>query len=402
MTVDGTRRALRQAISEGHGIVRLDPAFVARDWIPAGRRLGMNDAEYDVGERGEISERWLASTTHAANKISLPEEGLSYVVVGSDRIALKAVIEADPAAVMGDEYAAHHEGLGRLAKIFDYGERVPYHLHPRREHTALLGRNPKDEAYYFLPGVEMGQHPESFFGVHPWIVEQKQFDVLLPYLEAWDSDEILSHAQGATLVPEEGFYIPSGILHAPGTALTLELQEDSDVLCMLQARVGKTTISKELLFNESTADARARLGERCVLELIDWQANGDPFFWENHHLSPQLIPGSVQPGGEEYWIYYNTVKFSGKKLVVRPGKTYVSRERGVYNTFVWRGIGSFAGHDVEGGVPGMDELLITHGRAVQPHEIHNSGGEDMLIVKFFGPDINPDVPMINRTVARHY
>ena len=395
-----TRDLLRQALAEGDGILRLAPAFVARDWVPSGRRLGLPDDRYVVGERGEICERWLASTTMASNRISPAGEGLSFLdLAGADRVTLKDIVDAAPEAIMGTAYAATHDGLGRLAKIFDYGERVPYHIHPRAEHAALLGRKPKDEAYYFLPGVGMGKHPESFFGVHPWIVDRRRQDVLVPYLEAWDSDEILSFAQGAFLVAEEGFHIPSGILHAPGTALTLELQEDSDVLCMLQAKVGGTIISKDLLYQESTAEARARLGERCVLELVDWAANGDPYFWQNHHLSPQLIRSSVQPGGEEYWIYYNTSKFTGKKLVVRAGETYRTAEHGVYSIFVWRGTGRYGGHAVVGGVHGRDELLVTHDRAIRPIEVENTGDDELLIVKFFGPDINPDVPTIAETAG---
>ncbi len=64
--------------------------------------------------------------------------------------------------------------------------------------------------------------------------------MLLPFLEDWDSDLILQHSVGYTQVADEGFHIPSGVLHAPGSALTIELQEDSDVFAMLQALNGGT------------------------------------------------------------------------------------------------------------------------------------------------------------------
>ena len=63
-------------------------------------------------------------------------------------------------------------------------------------------------------------------------------------------------------------------------------------------------------------DARAS-ASRCGF--VDWEENGDPFFYENHHLSPRPVEGSRTESGEEHWIFYNTTKFSGKKLVVRPG-----------------------------------------------------------------------------------
>src|SRR5262245_36680264 len=163
---------------------------------------------------------------------------------------------------MGADYAATHEGLGRLAKIFDYSTRLPLHLHQRSQHAALVGRRPKDEAYYFPPGVDMGPHPESFLGVHPSVAEEGNHELFLPYLEDWDSDLILQHSVGFVQVPEHGFHVPAGILHAPGSALTIELQEDSDVFAMLQALNAGTIISKELLWKDVRAVDRETKGER--------------------------------------------------------------------------------------------------------------------------------------------
>ncbi len=397
MQVQSIQDAIEGALAEGDGILRLEPAWVARDFLPAGRRLGLPEDAYELGERGFMTERWLASTTRADNLVGPEDEGLSYLALEGDRVTLMEALDADPVAIMGEAYAATHPGLGRLAKIFDYGARIPLHLHQRQEHAALVGRHSKDEAYYFPPGVDMGPHPESFFGVHPSIVEQRNYDVLLPYLVDWDSDLILKHTQGYVLVPEEGFHIPSGVLHAPGTALTIELQEDSDVLAMLQALNAGRIISKELLWKDVRPEDREEHGERFILELIDWEANGDPHFYENHHLSPQAIESSQQAGGEEHWIYYNTPKFSGKKLVVKPGVSYATTENGLYSILVWRGRGTYGGVPVEGGNPEMDELLVTHERATREVEVRNTGSDEMLVIKFFGPDINPDVPMITRT-----
>jgi hypothetical protein len=391
---DALRTVLDRELSANDGVLRLEPAWVARDWLPPGRRLGLDEHEYSAGERGFICERWLGSTTKAANLVSLPDEGLSYLQVeGPERITLDQVVRAAPATIMGEEYARTHDGLGRLAKIYDYGARIPYHIHHREQHAKLVGCRPKDEAYYFPEGVDLGSHPETFFGVHPWIAESKAYDVLLPYLEAWDSDLILRHARAELNVPGEGFHVPSGVLHAPGTALTIELQEDSDVLAMLQALNAGKIISKELMFKDVRDEDRERHGERFILELIDWDLNGDPYFYENRHLTPQPS-GQAQPGGHEDWIYYNTRKFSGKRLVVEPGGSFTCRERGVYNLLVWQGQGQYAGHDVRAGDPRRDELLIVHDRAVDDHVVHNTGTDDLVVIKFFGPDLNPDIPML--------
>ena len=390
------RATVEKALSSGNGILRLQPAWVARDFLPPGRRLGLKESEYDVGERGWICERWIGSTTKADNRISPPDEGLSYLALDGERVTLRDAVGAAGDLLMGEAYARTHKGLGRLAKIFDFAARIPYHLHQRQEDMDKLGRTAKEEAYYFPEGVDMGPHPETFFGVHPSIVERKQFDVLLPYLVEWKDDLILRHARAYLQCPDEGFHLPSGGLHAPGTALTIELQEDSDVFAMLQALNAGKIISKELLFKDVHPDDRKKIGERAVLNQIDWKLSGDPFFYENRHTSPQPVPGGKQPGGEESWIYYNTHKFSGKKLVVKPGGKYTSLDTGVYNILVWRGSGRFDGHDVKAGDFTKDELLVSHARATAPLTVENAGKADLLIIKFFGPDINRDVPMIPR------
>ena len=62
---------VEKALADGNGILRLRPAWVARDFLPPGRRLGLPEAEVDVGERGAICERWLASVTRADNRVRM-------------------------------------------------------------------------------------------------------------------------------------------------------------------------------------------------------------------------------------------------------------------------------------------------------------------------------------------
>jgi hypothetical protein len=375
----------------------LDPAWVARDFLPPGRRLGQKEGEYEVGERGWISERWIGSTTKADNRVGPPDEGLSYIALeGDEQITLQEAVQVAGPAIMGEAYAKTHKGLGRLAKIYDFGARIPYHLHQMKKDAALVGANPKEEAYYFPEDVPLGPHPETFFGVHPYIAEQEQYDILLPYLVEWKDDMILRHSRAYLLVPGEGFHLPSGVLHAPGTALTIELQEDSDVFAMLQALVAGKIISKGLLFKDVRREDREKLGERAILGHIDWEVSGDPYFYENRHISPQPVVGTTQEGGEEHWIYYNTSKFSGKRLVMKPGQHFTSMDKGVYNILVWRGRGRYDGHEIEAGNFGFDELLVSHAKATVPIVVENTGTEDLMIFKFFGPDINLDVPMIPR------
>jgi hypothetical protein len=386
------RRRVEALLADHGGVLRLRPAFVARDFLPAGRRLGLPEAAYDVGERGEICERWLASTTRADNRVGPEGEGLSAVAVEDEPLLLADVVREAPDLLMGSAYAASHPaGLGRLAKVFDYAYRLPYHVHPPQEFASLVGARSKDEAYHFLP-VDQGAHPESFLGVHPWIAEQEAHDALLPYLEDWDSDLILRHSRAELQVPGEGFLIPSGVLHAPGTALTLELQEDSDVLAMFQALNAGRIISKDLLFKDVRAADREREGEKFPLRFVDWAENGDPHFYESHHLSPRPTGLVTEEGVEESWVFYGSSKFCGKRLTVQPGRAVSLTEPGVYSVFIWSGEGTFAGHDVRGGDHELDELVVAHDAATVPHEVRCTGADPLVLFSLFGPDLHVDVP----------
>jgi hypothetical protein len=387
---------IQNELNKTNGILKLKPAWVARNFIPPGKRFNLPDSEFNLGDRGAICERWLGSTTRADNRVSVPNEGMSFIALdkGED-ITLKDAVGCCGEIIMGKEYSANHKGLGRLAKIFDYGDRLPYHIHQMQQHAKLVGQNSKDEAYYFPEGVNMGRHPETFFGVHPYIAREKRFQLLLPHLVDWKDDGILQHAFAYNQKEGDGFHIPSGVTHAPGSALTIELQEDSDVFAMMQAKVGDTMISKELLFKDVRAVDRQKFGEKVILQMVNWELSGDPEFYKNRHTPPRLIEESVQGKSKEYWIFYNTDKFSGKKLYIPPGEKYITKDNGVYNILVWRGTGLYGGIEVEGGNAEKDELLITHNRAVSEIEIINTGNEELEIFKFFGPEVNKNVPFIS-------
>lgn len=389
------RNIIETAIGKMNGILYLRPCWVARDFLPPGKRLGLIEEEYNVGERGFISERWLGSETTADNRIGPEDEGLSYLEIEGENILLKDAVSACGSLIMGNQYAKTHKGLGRLAKIYDYDSRIFYHIHQKKEDADKVGKNPKEEAYYFIENADMGKHPETFFGVHPYLVEQgKQFETLLPYLVEWKNDLILKHARAYLNVAGEGFHLPAGVLHAPGTALTLELQEASDVFAMLQAELNGKIHSKELLFKDVLKEDRKRYGERAILDQIDWKICGDPYFYENRHTEPHLIEETKQDGGFEEWIYYNTTKFSGKKVTVNTKNIFRSKDNGVYNILVWKGSGKIDGHEIEGKYFGTDETLVTYDKAVNGFDIENTGTENLVLFKFFGPDINTDIPYI--------
>lgn len=393
------RNIIEKELEKNNGILKLKPAWVARDFLPPGKRLGLKEEEYDVGERGFICERWFASVTHAENRIDVRDEGYSYLDIEGANIHLKSACAAAGDLIMGKEYSKAHKDLDRLLKIFDFGCRIFFHLHQRDEDAKKIGMNSKEESYYFLE-ADTGPHPETFFGVHPYIVQQGlQNEIFMPYLRKWNGDDsMLAHARAYMNVPGEGFHLPCGILHAPGTALTLELQESSDIMAVYQAKIGSIDIDKELLTRLLPKDEVDKDENIAALDIVDWEACGDPYFYENHHLVPIMIKETAISGGWEEWIYYNTTRFSGKKLTLEPGKQIDCKENGVFNIFVWKGSASIDGINMTAGDFGLDycrdELLISSDKAIKGFTIKNTGREDLILFKFFGPDINMDVPKI--------
>ena len=391
------QKIVEKAIESTNGILYLRPTWVARASLPPGKRLGLKEEAYDVGERGFIGARWLGSETKADNAIGPEDEGLSFLDIEGENILLKDAVRVCGKTIMGARYAETHKDLSRLAKVFDFDCRLYYHLHQMEKDAKKIGRNPKEEAYYFFEDVDLGPHPETFFGVHPYIVEQKrQTEILLPYLEEWNSDLILQHARAYLNVPGEGFHLPAGGLHAPGSALTLELQEPSDVQAVLQAKLNGKILSKDALFKDVSQEDREKYGERAVLDQVDWELCGDPYFYENRHIEPILIRETQQDGGFEEWIAYNTAKFSGKKVTIKPKSSFTSRDNGVYNVLVWKGSGKIDGHAIEGKNFGIDEVLVTHAKATEDIIIENTGTSELVLFKIFGADINPDVPYLEK------
>ena len=399
--MDNIKKTVRDFIYASDGLLKLRPAWVAHDFLTPGRRLGLREADYDAGERGFYMERWFCSETHAVNQIDIPDEGMSYLEIPDERILVRDAVALCGEEIMGAAYARSHQSLGRLIKIYDFGTRLFMHFHQRAADLAGTGKSPKDEAYHFLD-APLGNHPETFFGVRRSLVERnKQYDYFLPFLQRWEGDEtdILKYSTAFQNVPGEGFFLDSGILHAPGTALTLEIQEPSDVGAILQPMVNGHKIPKSMLLKDvRQADIDAH-GEMAALMQVDWDASSDPDFFEKRHLYPKQVEETRQGEMFEEWIYYGTTKFSGKRLILPPGKSFRSVEPGVHNIFVWKGEADVDGVSLRAGAFGLtfceDELLVICDRAQKGYTVKNTGHNDLVLYKIFGPDIQngrtPDI-----------
>src|SRR6185369_15762282 len=98
-------KSVEAEISKTGGLLRLAPAWVPRSFLQPGKRLKLHpDDLYAYGlNRAGIDERWFASTTPAANEGRVPDEGLSYCVVGKNRFTLAQAVAECGATLIGSK-----------------------------------------------------------------------------------------------------------------------------------------------------------------------------------------------------------------------------------------------------------------------------------------------------------
>lgn len=373
---------LNEELKATNGILRLAPTFVPRTDTTALGRLGVKEF-YISPERGYVSERWIASSVEAINPVKVQDEGLSFISFTSRslNLSLREALQILPGRLLGDKYAEEHENnFGVLTKVLDSGTPIPWHIHANQEDAMKYwNMNGKEEAYYFLDSKIMGPLPYSHLAVHPDVTENE----LLPILKRWNDDKVLDLSPAYRLNIGEGFHIFPGVPHAPGTALTLEIQEESDVYNTLQAiNYGMKIPKEELLFNLPD--------EEAVVKLIDWGKARDPLFYRKYKMHPtKIVNSNSEDNGVANWVFNpnRTRKFCGKKVSVHPGKTFEGIEKGACAILVWKGEGKIEEVKVQGGNSNMDELFLSDELATQPHKIVNTGKEEMVLYKIFGPEV---------------
>jgi hypothetical protein len=394
-----------KALEDGNGIVRLAPAWVPRDFLSPGRRLKMAPEDlYALGvQRGGIDERWLASTVKADNPGAPEDEGLSYIVVGegakTEKVLLKDAVGELGETILGKGVMRKYGGWTVLAKFFDNECPIPFHLHQREEHARKVGQASKPEAYYFPVQLNIveGRFPYSFLGLNP----ETQKDDIKKCLEKWDRGDngILGYSQAYRLVPGTGWLIQAGILHAPGTLVTYEVQKASDVFSMYQSMLEGKPVSNDLLLRNVPPECHSDLD--YIISMIDWETNVDPKFKEHHYVEPRFVEKPDETRKEGYvekWIAYGTEEFSAKELTVFPGSTVRIREDAAYGLIAIQGHGAVGKFEVES--PAMirfgelteDELFVSVDAAKDGVKVVNkSCSENFVILKHFGP-CNPSAP----------
>ncbi len=404
MSDQHTAARTRAALDAGEGILRLAPTWVPRSFLMPGGRLKLAKQDlYALGtHRGGIDERWFASTTSAANEGAPADEGLSYVVSNGDRFPLKDAVAAHGSEMIGEAIWSKYKKWPVYSKFFDNLGPIPHHMHQNAEQAAKLGREGKPESYYFPPQLNWtGNHfPYTFMGLEPGTSKA----ALRQCLERWNEGDngILDLSKAYRLKPGTGWLIPPCVLHAPGSLVTYEPQWGSDVFGMYQSMVEGRRVPWELLVKDVPEDKHHDLD--YLVDQLDWEKNVDPEFKAHNYLEPIVRSGGDGQGFVDKWIVYGTVDgkqlFSACELTVFPGGSTTIKDPGAYGLVATQGAGKIGKLEIDSpnyirfGEVTKDEAFVAAKRAAEGVSFQNDGAEPFVTLRYFGPDVHPDLPKI--------
>ena len=395
------------AFEQGEGILRLAPTWVPRSFCIPGKRIKLQpDDLYAFGaNRGGIDERWLSSTTKADNgPLTTPDEGLSYVIYGDEgapqKALLKDLVSDLGATLIGDKLFDAYGVWPMYSKFFDNRGPLPHHLHQMQEHASRVGQMSKPEAYYFPYQLNNygADFPHTFFGLEPGTTK----DQVRHCLEIWNQGDnhITDLSKAYRLQPGSGWWVPAGILHAPGSLCTYEPQWASDVFAMFQSLVSEVPTDWTLLVKNVPPELHHDLD--YIVSMVDWENNTKANFAEEHHLKPRPVKPMDEMTAEGYiekWIVYGNDYVAAKELTVLPGRSAVIRDSGPYGLIMLQGHGTMGVWPIETptllrfGQLSHDEYYVSCQAAQTGVTITNPSKTDPIVMlKHFGP--NPEAPKL--------
>ena len=365
-------------LKETEGFLKLKPNFVTRYYMDHARLgLGKHPGDtYQPTVGRWIPERWIASTVEASHVNPAPGEGLSLLEFRGLPLTLRDALRVRAPEILGEGLTKKYGGIFPvLSKILDPHFPLVFHFHVRdedvRNHPKHFSQHKwgKEEAYYF-PHQPKGPTPYTHLGLHPGVT----LDDLARAISR-GGECALELSPVATQVFGQGMYVPAGVPHRPGTALTLEIQQPSDVSLHLewefmdrrktpeQTHPGFTSIEESLQF--------VAMKNATSSKII-----------ETNSLIPERIEGE-NSGGWQNWIFppHVTSKFSGKLVCVE--QEISLQESSPYAFLIWSGQGQLENMPIKAG----DEFLVTQPRAAVPHRFRRIGSKRLEFFALFPPCI---------------
>ncbi|MDO5423735.1 MAG: hypothetical protein Q4F41_08430 [Eubacteriales bacterium] len=385
---------IRDTFEAGNGIFRMIPNFIPIKFGKPGRRLKLHPDDYfKLGaDSGTIMERWICAMKGArAKNPKIPDLGYSYVLAeNGEKFLLCDAVKELKETLIGEELQKTYGAFPVYAKFFDYETPLYFHFHPRTEIAGKVGCEAKPECYYFPPQLNPhgGERPSTYFGFHAGVTKEEVRDCIAHFAD-YDT-HVTSLSQAFDLEVGTGWYVPAGVLHAPGSLLTYEPQWCTDLNCVLENVVCGEVFGERYLTDivpegeENPAD--------YILNALDWEANFEPDFKEKYFRKPVELP-KTQEGLTEKWVCYGNEYIASKEVTIQPGKEILLKDHAAYGCICVQGFGSFGTFHAEAvnmmrvGDQTCDEFFVGKARAQEGVRIRNdSAVEPMVFLQHFGPD----------------
>ena len=273
------------------------------------------------------------------------------------------------------------------SKFFDNKHALPHHVHQMEEHAANVGAAQKPESYFFPRQVNNygADYPYTFFGLEPGTTKEQ----VKRCLERWNEGDngILDLSKAYRLQVGTGWYVPAGLLHAPGSLCTYEPQWASDVFAFFQSLVDNRPMDWGLVVKNVPADKQHDLD--YIISMLNWDANVVPDVKAQYFRPPvpvKPVAEMADAGYNEDYISYDNPYFGAKELTVFPGRSVTIHDDGAYGMIMMQGHGKMGAWDVE--TPALirfgqltsDEFFVSAAAARAGVRIANPSKTDPLVM----------------------
>jgi len=171
---------------------------------------------------------------------------------------------------------------------------------------------------------------------------------------------------------------------------------------MYQSLVEGRRVPWELLVKDVPPEKHNDLD--FLVDQLDWEKNVDPYFKEHNYIEPIVDEECSGPGYTDRWIDYGHFDgeqlVSAKELTVMPGAKCVLRDPGASGWITVQGYGKMGVLTIHApvmirfGEETWDEVFITAEAAQEGVVIENLGGEPLVGLRYFGPNVHKKMPSI--------
>lgn len=326
-------------------------------------------------EDGHFPEEWMYSVTKAMNAgREEVTEGLCRVDDGSDT-TLKALIEKDPEAMLGEAHAKKWEASpGVLIKIIDSMERLTIQVHPDKQMAEQLfcSKFGKTECWHILGTREELIEPACIYLGFREGITRKEW---IRCFENQDYERMLSLLNKIEVKKGETYLVRGGVPHAIGAGcIIIEIQEPTDYTI----RVEKVTPSGFVIADRMCHQG---LGFDRMFDCFTYEGASEKQIREQACIREEEMPQSV--GKRSQLIgYRETTCFRMEKLEISTSCCF--ERKGVFSClYVYSGEGTLRTDSRIYNIQKGDQFFVP--AQTDNYGIEMEEGHTIILLELYGP-----------------